>query len=97
MILSGVKTEEYREFKDYWINRLCDLTKIYKHNNYEHFNNFDTITFKNGYSKNAPEIVIVLNGITLGVAKPEWGGENNDNLFILHLGEILSTKNIKNE
>jgi len=45
MILSGEKKEEYREIKNYWAARL--LGKQY-----------DTILFRNGYSKNAPKFLI---------------------------------------
>lgn len=95
MILSGEKKEEYREKKDFWINRLCDLLECFANNSYEHFRNFDTITFKNGYASDAPEMVIELKTIRFGIPKPEWGGESNDEVFILELGEIISTKNIK--
>lgn len=94
MILSGEKKEEYREKKDYWIKRLCNLLECFANNSYSHFNHYDTITFKNGYSANAPEMVIELKGIKFGIPKPEWGGESNDEVFILQLGEILSTKNL---
>jgi len=97
MILSGEKKEEYREKKDYWINRLCDLLECWAHNSYDHFNHFDTITFRNGYASEAPTMVIELKSISIGVPKPEWGGMNNEPVFVLSLGKILSTKNIKDE
>ena len=47
LIASGQKKIEYREMKLYWIRRL-----IGKH--------FDCIKFKNGYHKNAPEMIVIL-------------------------------------
>jgi len=44
LIKKGVKTEEYREIKPYWISRLNEKElKAFKH--------FDLIQFTNGYSK----------------------------------------------
>ena len=95
MILSGENTEEYREKKDYWIDRLCDFEKCLNENSYSHFKTFDTVTFKNGYQKNAPEMVVEFKGIDIGEAKPEWSDNWQGDVFIIKLGSILSTKNIK--
>lgn len=51
-ILSGTKTIEYRENKDYWTKRL--FSKKY-----------DCIHFKNGYNSNSPEFFIELKMIIL--------------------------------
>lgn len=95
MILSGEKKEEYREKKDFWINRLCDFEKCLKSNSYEHFKSFDTITFKNGYASNAPEMVVEFKGIEIKEGNPDWGAEPSVKYFVINLGQILSTKNIK--
>lgn len=55
---------------------------------------YDSVTFKNGYSKNAPEIVIELKGITIGLGLLSWGAKKDTEYFIIQLGKILSTKNI---
>jgi len=97
MILSGEKTEEYREVKRYWIHRLCNEVE-YETNWGDWnaiFNKFDTITFKNGYQKNAPEMVVEFKGIDIGEAKPEWSDNWQGDVFRIKLGAILSTKNIK--
>lgn len=88
MILSGEKKEEYRELKPYWAERL-------KNKVLSEFKSFDTITFKNGYQKNAPEMVVQLNYITIGLGLQTWGAEEDVKYYVLSLGEILSTKNIK--
>lgn len=90
MIASGEKKEEYREKKDYWIDRLCDFDECLKSNSYEHFKSFDTITFRNGYSKNAPTIVLECKGIRIGEAKPEWSDNWQGNVFIIKLGDIIN-------
>ena len=50
MILSGEKKEEYREFKDYWTTRLDGKR-------------FDIISFRNGYQKYAPKMIVEYNGL----------------------------------
>ena len=89
MILSGEKKEEYREIKDYWFDRLTEYDyplrpKI-----------FDKIIFKNGYATNAPEMEVEWKGLIIGDAKPEWSDNWKDGAFVIQLGKILSTKNIK--
>lgn len=107
MILSGEKKEEYREFKPYWIKRLIcyefawdcktvEMAKIHRDacpNGF--FKPYDTITFKNGYAYDAPEMVVECKGIHIDYGLSTWGAELGTKYFVLSLGEILSTKNIK--
>jgi hypothetical protein len=60
------------------------------------FKPFDYIEFKNGYSKTAPTIIIQCNGIKVGNAKPEWSDKWKGDVFVILLGEILLTENLKN-
>ena len=107
MILSGEKTEEYREIKPYWIIRLisddfnwnCETSE----DRNAHFvacpsgfyKKYDSVAFKNGYAKDAPTIEIECNGIERGEAKPEWSGNWKGDVFIIKLGEITSTANCR--
>lgn len=61
MILSGEKKEEYRDLKEYWVNRLCDplppsvisggdLRATHNNAQYE-LKKFTSIVFSNGYQK----------------------------------------------
>jgi len=61
------------------------------------FEKFDTITFRNGYGKNAPEMVVECKGIDIGPARPEWSDNWPGDVFRIHLGEIISVdlKNTK--
>ena len=52
--------------------------------------NFDTITFRNGYAKNAPTMVVECSGITIGPARPEWSDNWQGDAFIIKLGKIIS-------
>lgn len=77
MIASGVKKEEYREMKPYWHTRLLNR-------------NYDVIKFRNGYSKNAPWMLVELKEVISGLGITEWGAPSDQSVYILKLGEILS-------
>lgn len=55
------------------------------------FKKFNSVTFKNGYQKNAQTIVVELIGVTIGKAKPEWSDNWQGNVFIIKLGNVIST------
>lgn len=96
MILSGEKKEEYREIKTYWAKRF--LITIRQDGTLPKSNyifKYDTVTFKNGYASNAPEMVIEINGYKVDEGNVDWGAEPGVKYFVIPLGKILSTKNIK--
>jgi hypothetical protein len=101
MIKTGEKKEEYRELKDYWCQRLIpDFSHIHKFDKkLTSFKQYDFVEFKNGYSKNAPKIILECKGIKIGKPKLEWcidtiGFDKDDgaydDCFIIELGKILS-------
>lgn len=49
---------------------------------------FDTVKFVNGYSKDAPAIVIEFLDLRVGCGRPEWGASPNKYYFIIDLGRI---------
>jgi hypothetical protein len=81
MILSGEKTEEYREIKKYWINRLSS-------------NKYKFVKFTNGYGSNRSSFTIVLNDICVGKGNKEWGAPTGQDVYIIKLGKLLTTTNI---
>lgn len=106
MIASGEKLEEYRAIKPYWKKRLlkckfredksftctcdtcmfeCVVATLVK---------FDTITFRNGYAKNAPELVVECKDIDVGKAKPEWSDNWKGDVFVISLGLIISVNRV---
>lgn len=101
MILTGEKKEEYREIKPYWIKRIAsawnflDSDLTYWENGNEMFESveFDVIIFKNGYSKNAPEMEIECKGIEMGLTKSHWCDDGEKKVFVIMLGKILFHKN----
>jgi hypothetical protein len=71
-ILEGKKKIEYRDIKPYWTKRLFADGKSKKYN---------YIIFKNGYSKNSPEM------------KVEFLGVKIKEKYEIILGEVLDKKN----
>lgn len=96
LILSGEKKEEYRDFKPYYARRFYDKNciKIVDNEIALEIIQFEHVILKNGYDKNAPEIIIECLGIKLGIGKKIWGA-NDKKCFIISLGKIVSTLNIK--
>lgn len=83
MIASGEKKEEYREIKDYWLNRLFKNGKPLE---------FKNICFKNGYSKNCPVMWCEFKGIDIDYARPEWSGGWDGEVIVIKIGDVLSVK-----
>lgn len=52
------------------------------------------VIFKNGYSKNSPELKCLIE-IKIGTGKAEWGAESNKEYYILEILEILEVKNVE--
>ena len=75
MIACGEKKEEYREIKPYWTTRLKGKE-------------FDTVYFKNGYSKNVPEMYVECKGIHIAyIGESKWGW--SETCYVIELGAIL--------
>jgi len=55
---------------------------------------FDTVTFRNGYSGNAPTITVECLGISIGTAKPEWSDNWQGQVFVINLGEVIAIDKI---
>lgn len=92
-ILKGNKKEEYRDFTDYYIDR---LGVVDKDGELIDTKKYDTVRFQMGYSKNAPQMVVECKDIFIDVDKDVEEGEDltteNSN-FTLILGEILDKIN----
>lgn len=82
MILSGVKKEEYREIKPYYISRFKD------------FGERRWITFRNGYSRTSPSFE-ALCSLREDYGRPEWGAEEGTKYFVLSVEKIK--KSLDNE
>jgi hypothetical protein len=71
-IAAKTKRTEYRERKPYWTTRLEGRE-------------YDVIVFRNGYSKQAPTMVVEYLGL-----RPNRGGRKAD--YVIRLGRILEIK-----
>ena len=103
LIEKGIKTEEYREIKKYWVDRLCqkhppsviaggDLSG--KHDNMQYdIKKFDFVEFTNGYNKLSPQITMECKGIEVGTGKVEWGAVKNTQYFVIKLGREVGRQN----
>lgn len=98
MISDDIKKEDYRAIKQYWIKRL-----FYKGSSIRFSENqveidgmfytpipYDTVTSKNGYSRNSPVTVVRYLGVSIGPAVPEWSNNWPGECFVIKLGEIIS-------
>ena len=50
---------------------------------------YDKVIFKNGYSKNAPTLIVQFKGILIGSGQKELGANEDSIYFKIQLGEIL--------
>lgn len=85
MIESGIKTEEYREIKPYWIIRLCvsyneDTSSI-------EYKEYDAVKFIYVYTKRSMSFKI--KEILVDTGKPEWGAGDGVKYFVIKLGERI--------
>jgi hypothetical protein len=108
MILHGIKREEYREIKPYWLSRLVD-SDLFKsaedflewYNNppdnvtlFHVVNKFDSVIAVNGYGKHRPFIKWDHEYITIGKPNPAWcePEDIDKTVFILKIGNITESR-----
>ena len=98
MILSGVKTEEYREMKLYWEKRFINYFGRY----YDFSQDTPTlvwnqqrkdIVFRNGYGNDKPQFTAECS-ISEGYGKEEWGAESGCKYYVLKIHRVYGEKNI---
>jgi hypothetical protein len=95
MIEAGIKTEEYREIKKFWVKRLCEENKgslgglfmdAHKVIAYT-AKDFTHVHFARGghFGNKIPQMTLELKGIEVGTGKQEWGAEPNKDYFVIKL------------
>ena len=99
MIISGIKKEEYREIKPYYISRFNatdyideDDTPDKPHRIVWQATQMDVI-FQNGYSSKSPFVKCNVY-ICEGYGKEEWGADPSKKCFVLSIKKILEIGNI---
>lgn len=85
MIASGDKKEEYREIKPYWINRLMDGVPMKPK-----FKSFIGVLFRNGYSKDARQLAMFIEDISIGEGREDWGAELGKKYFVIKIKPIIN-------
>ena len=86
MILSGEKTEEYREIKPYYDSRFLRLFDMDESDNPTGLDEHP-ILFRNGYSHTSPSFVAVCT-LSRGKGRPEWGAKPDRQYWILHIQRL---------
>ncbi|MGM9838131.1 MAG: hypothetical protein ACI30A_06560 [Paludibacteraceae bacterium] len=100
MIERGEKTEEYREIKKHWGQRIlrccwsfdlcntlgncCENCNLFR----RRFKDYTHVRFSYGYTKR--KMTFEVKEITIGKGKPEWGAPTDREVFIIKLGERIS-------
>lgn len=87
MIEAGIKKEEYREMKDYWIKRLWTSD-----HEYDPPKVFDAVCFARGghFHPSIKQITLKCEGIDIGCGNQDWGAEPGKEYFVIKLGEIIN-------
>lgn len=86
MIVSGEKTEEYRELKPYYHSRIKNTFGFnYKNKDVE-------IIFRNGYKHNSPSVRCLCK-LEVGEGKKEWGAIPKKRYYILKIEKVLEVRN----
>ena len=88
MILSGKKTEEYRDIKPYYSTRFRNVWGYPAYWGEEH-----EVIFRNGYSAESPSITAVCT-LSFGRGKPEWGAKLYKRYYILRIIRIKERANV---
>jgi hypothetical protein len=98
MILSGRKKEEYREIKDYWVNRLTENKSYCQMGDSGYVINerkYDWVKFTNGYNKDSPSVTLKCEGIEISKGDSSIGAIENEYYFVIKLGQEITRSNCK--
>lgn len=91
MIASGEKTEEYRDIKDFYINRMCKNnggnSQSVKQGE-RGLIQYEEVCFQLGFTKRS--MTFKIKEISIGYGRPEWGAEPNKEYFVIHIGEKIN-------
>ena len=100
MILSGEKTEEYREIKPYWTVRFQNIIADYYRDGYDwtkqwldelhtdwYKNDEFEVILQNGYSGDV-KLARAKCYLSVGEGKEEWGAEKGKEYYILHIMSV---------
>lgn len=102
MIESGIKKEEYRELKPFWMRRIFDCPKglsicVWNRQRCSSCirlcpmsaRSFSHVRFRNGYTKQTMTFEII--DINIGFGNPTWGAPK-DKVIIIKIGKQCNIK-----
>ena len=95
LINCGIKTEEYREIKDYWRNRLREKLTCEGITLYGDYKPYKYVRFRRGYT--SCTMLFKIEDIYVGYGNPEWGAPVNKSVYIIKLGERVDEKSLQNK
>ena len=84
-ILSGKKTEEYREIKPYYTTRFTNIGLL--NISGRPTNNNVLIIFRNGYSSQSPSFEALCQ-LSIGLGRTDWGAEAQTKYYKLKILKI---------
>lgn len=98
MIISGEKTEEYREMKPYWETRFINyFGRYYDFSKKEPTLIWNSqkkdIIFRNGYGNDKPQFTAECS-LVEGYGNEKWGAKKNQKYYILKIHRIFDKKNL---
>lgn len=88
-IKKGLKLEEYREIKPYYVTRFQNVWK-------GHYNTPKWIRLRQGYCGSSPEIYILCT-LSIGRGRQEWGAEPKKDYYVLRILEVSEENPMKGE
>lgn len=106
LILEGIKKEEYRTIKNYWIRRLIasnynmNEESVFYRGEYTRKYSNGYILFHNGYAEDARQFIIEYRKLTVGYPNNEWCPKDTDLnklVFRLHLGKVVAKLNLEKQ
>ena len=93
MIISGEKTEEYREIKQYYNSRFKKYMPRKTDFKKEEISPKFFIIFRNGYRYNDPQVICSCK-LSVGMGKEKWGAQPGIKYYILKITGIIEVQNI---
>lgn len=89
-IASGEKKEEYREIKPYYTSRFYNIlgNEFGDVLHCQECSSSFILMLRNGYSTKSPYLISEVY-LSKGRGKPEWGAPPREDVYILHIEDIL--------
>ncbi len=85
---AALASYEVRNFGDVYFNKLMKSGQF-------KFKPWKVIHLTNGYGHDKPQLWAHIESITIGRGKPAWGAPTNRDVFIIKIGEVFHSKNLK--